>query len=192
MQPKHCLGDRPGASIAKESVGGQLMDDDGDMLRAVYERSYRRLVTQFVALCANRSEAEDVVQEAFLTAWTHRPDFTAAANKEAWLRTVALNLLRHRWRRSRLSARTLPKFRAELSIDLGAQAPENHVAVVTALSKLSLTVRVTVVLRYVADLSVAQISRELGVPEGTVKARLARARVQMARHLSDREEAGHV
>jgi RNA polymerase sigma-70 factor (ECF subfamily) len=51
---------------------------------------------------------------------------------------------------------------------------------------------VTVVLHYIGDLSVAQIARELSVPEGTVKARLARARAQMAGHLSDREEADHV
>jgi RNA polymerase sigma-70 factor (ECF subfamily) len=168
------------------------VDDDGDVVRAVYELSYPRLVTQFVALCGNRSEAEDVVQEAFLTALTHRADFTDAANKEAWLRTVALNLLRHRWRRARVAGRVLPKFRAELSIDLGPQAPENHVAIVYALSQLSLPVRVTVVLHYIGDLSVAQIAHELSVPEGTIKARLARARTQMAGYLGDREEADHV
>ena len=68
-----------------------------------------------------------------------------------------------------------------------------------ALGQLSMPVRVTVVLHYIADLSVAQISSELSVPEGTVKARLARARAQMAAHLSvqdeqdeDHEEADHV
>src|SRR6478735_297044 len=175
-----------------ESVGGQLMDDDGDAIRAVYELSYRRLVTQMVALCGNRSEAEDLVQESFLTALTHRRDFTLAGNKEAWLRTVALNVLRNRWRRARVAGRVLPKFRAELDIDLGPQAPEDHLALVYALSQLSLPVRVTVVLHYIADLSVAQIARELPVPEGTVKARLARARAQMAGHLIDHEEADHV
>jgi DNA-directed RNA polymerase specialized sigma24 family protein len=63
---------------------------------------------------------------------------------------------------------------------------------VYALSQLSLPVRVTAVLFYVADLSVAQISQELSIPEGTVKARLARARAQMASHLKDREEADRV
>jgi RNA polymerase sigma-70 factor (ECF subfamily) len=53
-------------------------------------------------------------------------------------------------------------------------------------------VRLTAVLHYIADLSVAQIAHELAVPEGTVKARLARARTQMAGHLSDRQEADHV
>ena len=168
------------------------MNDDGDVVRSVYDLSYRRLVTQMVALCGNRSEAEDVVQESFLTALTHRADFVAASNKEAWLRTVALNRLRNRWRRARVAGRILPRFRAELSIELGPGAPEDHVAVVYALSQLSAQVRLTAVLHYIADLSVAQIAHELSVPEGTVKARLARARAQMASHLSDHEEADHV
>lgn len=168
------------------------MDDDDDAVRAVYDRSYRRLVTQMVALSGNRLEAEDVVQESFLAALTHRRDFTRAANKEAWLRTVCLNLLRNRWRRSRVAGRVLPKLRAEFSIDLGPQAPEDHVAIVQALAKLSEPVRLIAVLHYIADLSVAQIARELSVPEGTIKARLARARTQMAGYLDDRKEAGHV
>lgn len=168
------------------------MDDDDDAIRAVYDLSYRRLVTQMLALCGNRAEAEDVVQESFLVALTHRRDFTEAANKEAWLRTVCLNLIRHRWRRARVAGRVLPKFRADLDIDLGAQAPEDHVAIVHALRQLSDRARVVTVLHYIADLSVAQIARELSVPEGTVKARLARARNQMAGYLNDREEADHV
>jgi RNA polymerase sigma factor (sigma-70 family) len=168
------------------------MDDDDDAIRAVYDVSYRRLVTQMVAVCGNRVEAEDVVQESFLTALTHRRDFSAAANKEAWLRTVCLNLMRHRWRRARVARRVLPKFRADLTVDLGPQAPEDHVAIVQALGRLSDGVRVTAVLHYIADLSVAQISHELSLPEGTVKARLARARAQMAHYLDDREEADRV
>lgn len=168
------------------------MDDDDDAIRAVYDLSYSRLVTQLVAVCGNRPEAEDVVQESFLTALTHRRAFTAAANKEAWLRAVCLNLVRHRWRRARVAGRVLPRYRADLDIDLGPQAPEDHVAIVQALSRLSVQVRMTAVLHYVADLSVAQISDELSVPEGTVKARLARARTQLAEYLDDREEADHV
>ncbi len=167
------------------------MDDD-DPVRAVYDLSYRRLVTQMVALCGNLGDAEEVVQESFEAALTHRSDFAQVANKEAWLRTVAVNLLRNRWRRTRVAARVLPRFRAELRIDLGPGSPEDHLAIVYALNQLSLPVRVTVVLRYVADLSVGQIARELSVPEGTVKARLNRARGQMAVHLSDHEEADHV
>ena len=66
---------------------------------------------------------------------------------------MALNVLRNRWRRARVAGRVLPKFRAELDIDLGPQAPEDHLALVYALSQLSLPVRVTVVLHYIGDLS---------------------------------------
>lgn len=167
------------------------MDDD-DPIRAVYDVSYRRLVVQMTALCGNLAEAEDVVQEAFVAALSHHDDFVRVANPEAWLRTVALNALRHRWRRARVTARVLPRVRAELELDLGPGAPEDHVALVDALGRLGLPVRITVVLHYIADLTVTQVAHELGVPEGTVKARLARARVQLAGHLSDREEADHV
>ncbi|MGO4664396.1 hypothetical protein AB4Z14_21250 [Terrabacter sp. 2TAF16] len=62
---------------------------------ALYDLSYPRLVTQMVALRGIRS------------------------SKVAWLRTVALNVLRNRWRRARVAGRILPKFRGQLSINLG-------------------------------------------------------------------------
>ena len=167
------------------------MDDD-DPIRAAYDVSYPRLVTQVLALCGNLAEAEDIVQEAFVTAMAHRRDFAEVATRDAWLRTAAVRLLRNRWRRKRIVGRVMRRMRTELSIDLGPGTPEHHVAVVFALSQLELPVRETVALHYVADLGVAQIAGELGVPEGIVKARLARARAQLAGHLVDREEAEHV
>ena len=171
--------------------------DDGDVIRAVHELSYRRLVPQMVAL-RNRSETGDVVQESFLTesvltALTDRRDITPAGNEEAWLRTMALNVLRNRWRRARVSARTLPKFRGELGVlDRGAPVPEDPLAVVNALSQPSLLVRVTVVLHHVGDLSVARIAHERCVGAGTGRTRLAPARAKIAGQLSDHEEADHV
>ncbi len=47
-------------------------------------------------------------------------------------------------------------------------------------------------LHHLADLPVAEVSRTLGVPEGTVKARLVRGRAELATHLSEREEPNHV
>lgn len=163
------------ASSAEEWLVGE-----DDALRAVYEQSYRPLVTHFIALSGSRSEAQDVVQESFLIAVLHRRDFAEAGNKECWLRTVALNQMRRRRRWSRLTGTLSPKVRSELSIDLGPHAPEDHLAIVYALSRLILPVRDAVVLRYIDDLSVEQIARELSVPEGTVKGRLARARAEMA------------
>ena len=66
-----------------------------------------------------------------------------------------------------------------------------HVAIVRALADLDDQQRHVVVLHHLADLSVGQIAAELGVPEGTVKSRLSRARGRLAGLLDDREEPRH-
>jgi RNA polymerase sigma factor (sigma-70 family) len=68
----------------------------------------------------------------------------------------------------------------------------DHVAVVRALAELEPDQRQVVVLRYLADLGTAEIAHELGVPEGTVKSRLARGRGRLAPLLDEREETDHV
>ena len=67
-----------------------------------------------------------------------------------------------------------------------------HVALVEALGKLDLPHRTVVVLYYLADKTVADISRELDIPVGTVKTRLARSRERLAPLLSEPEESDHV
>jgi RNA polymerase sigma-70 factor (ECF subfamily) len=67
-----------------------------------------------------------------------------------------------------------------------------HVAIVTALARVDADQREAVVLHYLADLGTADIALELGVPEGTVKSRLSRARARLADLLDDREEPRHV
>jgi RNA polymerase sigma factor (sigma-70 family) len=162
------------------------MDAD-DVVRAVYDASYARLVVQMTAWCGNRAEAEDAVQEAFMQAIMHRRRFAELPNKEAWLRTVATNRLRNKWRRGAIARRLLP----QLAPPLSPEVSPNHVAVVAALASLSPDLRRTAVLFYIADLSVAAVAQELGIPEGTVKARLSRCRTKLADLLSEREGVDH-
>jgi RNA polymerase sigma-70 factor, ECF subfamily len=80
---------------------------------------------------------------------------------------------------------TVPGPQAE--IDVG---PE-HVALVTALARLSDSQRQVVVLHHLADLGTAEIAHVLGVPEGTVKSRLARGRSLLAELLDESEAPRH-
>ena len=159
---------------------------DDQHISEVFARSYPRLVTQLTALSGNILEAEDLVQEAFVTALAKAPDFELVATKEAWLRTVALNRLRRRWRRDSVMQRLLPRLVRDPGRD-DAALPADHVAVVAALRQLAPHAREVVVLHYLADLSVAQMAAELEVPQGTVKARLARARTALGPLLDDRD-----
>ena len=164
------------------------MADAAD-LDALYDASYRRLVVQLYAICGDLAEAEDAVQEAFVTALGKRREFARVANQEAWVRTVAVNWLRSRWRHASVVRRYQAKVPGpQAAIEVG---PE-HVAVVTALGQVDPDQRHIVVLHYLADLGTADIAAELGIPQGTVKSRLSRARTRLAQLLDETEEPRHV
>lgn len=166
------------------------MREDEDPIRVIYDASYGRLVGQLYAVCGNRGDAEDAVQEAFVQAVYHRRRFLEMDKPEAWLRTVALNRIRKGWRRGALTRRVLSRRLATAptsDVDLGP----DHVALVAALARLTPVLRETFVLHYVVDLPVATVAAELDVAEGTVKARLSRSRALLADLLADREGADH-
>jgi RNA polymerase sigma-70 factor (ECF subfamily) len=68
------------------------------------------------------------------------------------------------------------------------EAGPDHVAIVTALAQVDRDQREAVVLHYLADMGIAEIAAELGIPEGTVKSRLSRARARLADLLDERED----
>jgi RNA polymerase sigma-70 factor, ECF subfamily len=149
--------------------------DDG-YVREVYEASYRRLVAQAYAVAGDRVEAEDAVQEAFARAVAAGDRFRRVDNPEAWLRTVALNVLRRRWRRSRMFGALSPRLATPADVP---GVSEDHVAVVEALRQLPLSQREVLALFYFGDLSVHEIAETLGVADGTVKSRLTRGRAAL-------------
>jgi RNA polymerase sigma-70 factor (ECF subfamily) len=59
---------------------------------AFYAASFSRLTGQLYAMTGDWSEAQDVVQEAFIRAWDHRRTFDLGAAPEAWIRTTARRL----------------------------------------------------------------------------------------------------
>ena len=158
-----------------------------DDLDALYAASYRRLVVQVYAMCGDLADAEDAVQEAFVAALRKGRELDGVANTDAWMRQVALNRLRAGWRH----AAVVRRYQAAVP---GPQAPievgPDHVAIISALAQLDPNQRRVVVLHHLADLGTAQIADELGIPEGTVKSRLSRARSRLA-ELLDEEESRH-
>ena len=163
-----------------------------DRMRELYDGCYRRLVGQLFAFCGDLTEAEDAVQEAFVRALSKPRTVARLDNPEAWLRTVAVNVARRRFRRA-------ARFRGLLDGDppappVAGLSPD-HVALVAGLRRLPAELREVIALYHVADLRIRDIAELLGVPEGTVKARLSRGRARLATHVNpyaDDKEADHV
>jgi RNA polymerase sigma-70 factor (ECF subfamily) len=152
-------------------------------LEVVFEASYRRLVGQLYAVCGDLAEAEDVVAEAFVRAADRERQFDRADNPEAWLRTVAVNLARTRYRRRVLGGRVARKVYPREPVH--PQLEPDRLALMQAMRVLPPYYREAIALHYLADLPVHEIATMLGVPLGTVKGRLSRGRQQLATLLAD-------
>jgi RNA polymerase sigma-70 factor, ECF subfamily len=156
----------------------------------LYHACYRRLVAQVYAFTSDLSEAQDVVQEAFARALA-RPDGLAGVdNPEAWLRTVAVNVVRRRWRRRRLLDTILLRDRPIARVVQPGPEPDNA-DLRTALAAIAPPFREVIVLHYLADMGVDEIAAVLGVPTGTIKSRLSRARAALAEQLGDYRTGNH-
>ena len=166
---------------------------DAEDFDAFYTGSVRRIVGQIYAMTGNFSEAQDVVQEAFVRAWERRAQLSRTDSPEAWVRTVAYRLAVSRWRKARNAA--IAWRRHGPPPDAEPPAVDNP-ALVSALRLLPEEQRRAIVLFHLCDLSVEQVAVETGAPTGTVKARLSRGRAALAKHLSDSDpdttsEASH-
>ncbi|WP_432985627.1 RNA polymerase sigma factor [Dactylosporangium sp. CA-233914] len=154
----------------------------------VYHACYRRLVVQLFAFTTDLTEAQDVVQEAFARAVARPRGFAGIDNPEAWLRTVALNVARRRWRRRRVLDLIMLRERP-LQDHPAHPDPDIRTDLTEALDAIPRSYREVIVLHYYADLSVEEIAAALNVPTGTVKSRLSRARTALAARLRGYEVA---
>lgn len=167
-----------------------------------------RLWAIALKLCDNPSEAEDLVQEVFMQALRSWHTFRGDAQVTTWLYGIALNVAR-RMRRRRAGE---PSRLASLDINLPFDAPsvpqpadelddmllqqvekEARQRLEQAICTLPDDFRIPLVLHEIAQLSVPEVSRILGIPEGTVKSRVHRARLRLREEvdrLLPRVEAG--
>jgi RNA polymerase sigma-70 factor (ECF subfamily) len=164
-------------------MGGRVAEEDP--VREAYQAYYRRLVAQVFGLTGDLAEAEDVVQEAFARVLARPQSFTAAEDPETWLRTIALNVARTRYRRRWLFDRLVRAGRVDAAPEAAPGVSADRVALLAALRRLRRPTREAVVLHHLADLPVGEVAAILRVPVGTVKARLSRGRAELARLLAD-------
>lgn len=143
----------------------------------LYEAAYARLVGVLTLACGTRGEAEEVVQDAFVRLIPRWSSVSRYEDPEAWVRGVAFRLARSRWRRRVVAAKTLPRLHTPEPVE-GPNA--DAVDAVRVLAALPHKHREVLVLHHALGLPVEQVAADLGLPVGTVKSRLARARAAAA------------
>jgi RNA polymerase sigma-70 factor (sigma-E family) len=141
------------------------------------------------ALCGDWQLAEDAVQSAFEKLYFAWPRIKRDGREDAYVRRVVANVVidtaRKPWRRERVSDES---FEEDVAPVEHTEVPD----VIAALKLLPKMQRQVVVLRHLMDLSVAEVSRELHISEGTVKSHTSRALTRLQQLLGETSaQEGH-
>ena len=164
----------------------------------LYEAKIFRLVFRMVG---DRAEAEDLAQEVFVTVFKAIDGFRGDSKLSTWMYRVATNHCKNRIkylsRRARGAKKELDEVADRDAIEsatmaTSAQVPrpdemaharETEVLIQTALAELDADQRELVVLRDIENMTYDEIQNVTGLPEGTVKSRLHRARLALQRRV---------
>lgn len=149
----------------------------------LYQAAYARLVSVVGVVAQDRADAEEAVQDAFVRLLGQWPKVSRYEDPEAWVRKVAFGYVS---KRHRSTARGIRAFRRH-GPEPDVPAPSGDaVDLQRAFAALPHSQREVLVLQDLG-LSIEAIAQQLGIPPGTVKSRLSRARTALAPLL--REEA---
>jgi RNA polymerase sigma factor (sigma-70 family) len=167
-----------------------------DAIVRMYWRKVFNVAYKFVG---KHDEAEDLAQDIFLKLFKSLDTFDRRANFQTWLISVSRNLCIDHYRSVRKERETIDRDvdageLAPVSADIGPYAvleqSDRRVLLRQALDQLAPTLRSAVLLRDIQELSYQEIADHLHLPEGTVKSRINRGRLELARQIRRIQEAG--
>ena len=163
----------------------ELDDVVARYLPMFYKRAFRFL--------GNATDAEDAVQDALLSAYRHLGQFRGQAQLSTWLTTIVTNAARMQLRRRRGSYLSLDEEQGEDGLTFSERLPDSKPSpeevcstveardrLVEGVKQLSPKLRQAFQLRDIDGLTTKEAALVLRVPQGTVKAQLARARTKLA------------
>ena len=136
-------------------------------------RLWPRLAASMAFLAGDVGAGEDIAQEALTRAWARWGRVSKLDSPEAWTYRVAVNLARSRHRRKQAEQRALARLGAPAAVVDGDGA--DALAVREAVVALPERMRAALVLRYFADLPVAEVAEILECASGTVKSLTSQA-----------------
>lgn len=147
----------------------------------LYRRHRDRVARVAYLLLGVADQAQDATQEAFLIGWRDLRRLREPDRFRAWVTGIAVNVCRRRRRAaSRASASSASETESPAGSTDEGEAAALRLAVRRVVDALPRQMREVVVLRFYCGFAEAEIAATLGVPQGTVKSRLGRARARLA------------
>ena len=186
--------------MTEQELVARARRGDEAAFEALVTENEKRIYNLCRRLTGNQEDAAELTQEAFLNAWRGLGRFQGESSFSTWLYRLATNacidFLRKEKRRQSLSMTvSLDDEEEARQVELPDEryAPEGALeraearrAVAEGLERLTLEHRQVLVMREIHGLSYAEIGQVLGLEEGTVKSRIARARGALRKVLTER------
>jgi RNA polymerase sigma-70 factor (ECF subfamily) len=169
-----------GAPSDAELIAG-IADGDRGALRVLFERHQPWLAARVRRRCSDPEVVAEVVNDTFLKVWQKPGAYSGGGEVAAWLWGIAIRTLLHRLRPRKSVFERLVQHRpehlpsAEEAVLLGVE----HSDVGRALQKLSPELLVVVQATVLDGLTTREAADLLGIPSGTVKSRMSRARTEL-------------
>jgi RNA polymerase sigma-70 factor (ECF subfamily) len=168
-----------------EALLRRVAGGDPRALRVLYQRHAPWLMVRLERRCSDRGVVEDVVQDIFVAVWRRPTAYEGRGDVRAWMWGIGIRRLVDRLRRSRVPTRSMA--------DLGGPWPSAEQEVLAgveygdlagALNRLSPELRAVIQATVLDGLTTREAGRLLGIPSGTVKTRLMRARARLREELA--------
>jgi RNA polymerase sigma-70 factor, ECF subfamily len=185
----------PTEPLSDEEVVRRVRAGEGALFEVLMRRYNQRIYRAARSIVRDEAEAEDVMQQAYVNAYTHLDQFAERARFATWLTRIATyEALARIRRRSRLTEIETMGDSAEADRALTERGPnperqaflgELRRTLEGGVDALPEAYRSVFVLRDVEGLSTAETAESLGLSEDVVKTRLVRARAQLRRRIAD-------
>jgi RNA polymerase sigma-70 factor (ECF subfamily) len=175
----------PIVSHSDEALLAAVAAGDRRALRELYERHAPWLTLRLARRCADADAVDDAVQDTFVAVWRTAARYEGGGAVGAWIWGIGIRRLidalrRRPQREFRSAERPEVEVSAEEQVLLGVE----HGDLAGALDRLSPELRAVVQATILDGLTTREASRLLGIPQGTVKTRAMRARIQLRKEIA--------
>src|SRR5687768_3357157 len=180
-----------------DSLIEQCLSGNQAAWEIVVRQNWRKVFNVAYKFVGRHDEAEDLTQDIFLKIFKALSTFDRRANFQTWIISISRNLCIDHYRSVRKERQTIARDvdsndLQPVATERGPYAQAEHqdlrAQLRQALETLPITLRTAVVLRDLQELSYQEIADRLGLPEGTVKSRINRGRIELAHQLRRLQE----
>jgi RNA polymerase sigma-70 factor (ECF subfamily) len=171
------------AAVGDETLVARAAAGDVGAFEALVATRLSRAFRTASAILGNEADANDVVQDAFISIWRHLPGLRDGARFDGWLNKTIMNRCRDVLRRRRRSREVAIGGVLDTQTEDSTDAVGDIAALRAAFELLTAEHRHLLVMHHLHRISVVDLAQQLGIPEGTAKWRLHAARAALERAL---------